>query len=135
MATISNNDIARSIYLGAKDKAGGELSAYLENAVKLLVRRRLMSKAPAILKSMRKLIDIEDGRISAKVSSADPLANQTKHHLIHALMKRYGAKEVILDEVVDPKLLGGFRVEVNDEVLDLSMKNKVDKLQEYLIKN
>jgi len=35
---------------------------------------------------------------------------------------------------VDEKLLGGFRIEVNDEVIDLTLKNKAEKLQEHLTK-
>ena len=51
------------------------------------------------------------------------------------LKERYQQKEVILVEVLDEKLLGGFKMEVNDEVIDLTIKNKIGKLQEYLTRN
>ena len=48
------------------------------------------------------------------------------------MKKRYSAKEVALNPVLDKTLLGGMRVEVSDEVIDLTLKNKVEQLQKYL---
>ena len=71
----------------------------------------------------------------AKVWSVEKLDHKTKLHLEHALKKRYSAEHVVLSENIDPKLLGGIKVEVNNEVIDLSIKNKIEKLQEHLIKS
>ena len=43
--------------------------------------------------------------------------------------------QVIFKEKIDEKLLGGFRIEVNDEVIDLTLKNKIFKLEEYLTRS
>ena len=135
MTTISNNDIAQTIYLISKDKKQSELSDVYKKIVNFLYRRKLLSKAPDILSRLNKIINGEEGRIVAKVSSVEPLSHQTKINLEHSLKKRYLAKEVVLVESVDDKLLGGVKIEVNDEVIDLSIKNKISKLQEYLTKS
>ena len=44
-------------------------------------------------------------------------------------------RRFIFNEVLDEKLLGGFKIEVNDEIIDLTIKNKLEKLQEYLTRN
>lgn len=132
MATLSNNDIARSIYLLVKDKGTAEQSILYEKVVKFLFRKRLLSKSGEILSHLTKIINKEEGTIVAKVSSVEALDHKTKIHLEQFLKKRYTAKEVTLVEVLEKKLLGGLRLEVNDEVLDLSVKNKVKKLQEHL---
>ena len=41
----------------------------------------------------------------------------------------------MLVESLDSKLLGGLKVEVNNEIIDLSIKNKIGKLQKYLTKS
>jgi len=133
MATISNNDIARSIYFGSKDKAGAELQAYYKNVVQFLFRKKLLSKSKEILLILRKIINKEEGIIDAKVLSVEKLYHETKEDLVHLLKKRYHAREVILKEKYDQVLLGGMRIEVNDEVIDLTIKNKLGQLQEYLI--
>ncbi len=132
MKTLSNNDIAESIFLSSKGKTGHELSLYSKNVVNFLNKRRLLSKAPAILARLEALTDIENGIVRAKIFSAHKLANQTKHALGHSVKQRYGAVDVVFDEVIDEKLLGGFKISVEDEVIDFTLKNKVAKLKEYL---
>jgi len=116
MSTATNNDIARAIYL-------------------FLVRKGLLSKSKDILSHLDKMINDEKGRVVAKVSSKDNLSEGIKKELTHFLTKRYSANEVSLVSNIDEKLLGGFRIEVNNEVIDLTIKNKIGKLQEYLISN
>ncbi|KKP87433.1 MAG: ATP synthase subunit delta [Parcubacteria group bacterium GW2011_GWC1_35_8] len=134
MTTTSNNDIARAIYLMFKDKSSSEQKNISEKVVKFLFRRRLLSKAPDILSRLKKIINNADGRLEVKISSVEALSHQVKTHLEQTLKKRYLVKEVVLKEYIDKKLLGGLKIEVNDEVIDLSIKNKIEKLQEYLIK-
>ena len=133
MTIISNNNIARAIYLATKGKNDAEQSLIFPKVIQFLFRRRLLSKAPDILLHLNKIINGEEGKIVAKISSRDNLNEKIKRELAHALTKRYSAKEVVLSEVLDEKLLGGFKVEINDEVIDLTIKNKIGKLQEYLI--
>jgi len=132
MAKISNQDIANSIHQTLKDKTGSAYSLALKNIVNFLARRRLFSQAPEIFNRLQRIVDQEQGAIRAKVSSAKPLGTRLKHDLIKILERRYKAKEIIFNEEVDEKLIGGFKFEVGDEVIDLSIKNKIKKLTEYL---
>jgi F-type H+-transporting ATPase subunit delta len=132
MTAISNNDIARAVYLLLKDESHSEQINISQKIVKFLFRRRLLLKAPEILLQLRKIINQEEGRIIAKVASVEKLSERTKEHLKQFLKKRYLAKEVVLAESIDFKLLGGLKVEANNEIFDLSIKNKIGKLQEYL---
>ena len=133
MTTISNNSIARAIYLASKGKNHAEQSLIFPKVIQFLFRRRLLSEAPDILLRLSKIINDNEGRIAAKVSSAEKISKTIKKGLAHSLAKRYSAKEVVLLEILDKKLLGGFKIEVNDEVIDLTIKNKIGKLREYLI--
>ncbi len=135
MTVISNNDIARAIYLVSKDKSRAEQSVISGKIVKFLFKKRMLSKASDILSRLNVIINKEEGRVVAKVSSAKKLDHQSKTYLEHILKKRYAAKEIFLDENLDEKLLGGLKIRVNDEVIDLSVRNKIKKLQEYLTKS
>ncbi len=135
MAVITNNDIARSIYLGAKEKKDHELSLYFKNVVRFLVRRRLLSKAPQILYLLQRIINEEQGVMQVKISSGVKLENDIKNNLLNSLKKRYGVNGVMVSsEIVDKSLLGGVRIQADNEVIDLTTKKKIGKLKEYLIR-
>ena len=134
MATLSNNDIARAIYLISKDKSSTDKNTG-QKIIQFLSRRKLLSKSSLILTQLKKIIDIEEGRLVARVSTATTLGADTKSNLKNALKKRYNASDIEIQEVLDEKLIGGVKIEVGDEVGDFSIKNRIKKLQEYLITN
>jgi F-type H+-transporting ATPase subunit delta len=132
MATALNNDIAHALYSTLKDKSLAEQSAIFPKIIQFFLRRRLMSQTPDILSRLDKIINESKGVIIAKISSKDKLYENTKREISHILKQKYSAEEIHLVESLDEKLLGGFKIEVNDEVLDLTVKNKIEQLQEYL---
>ncbi|MFZ1019459.1 MAG: F0F1 ATP synthase subunit delta [Minisyncoccia bacterium] len=133
MSAISNNDIAHAIYLASKDET--QAKQFSGKVIRFLSKKRLWSKYPDILSCLDKIINENEGRIAVKVSSVKKINENAKKEIIHFLSSRYGKKEVSLKEVLDEKLLGGFKIEANDEIIDLTMRNKIEKLQEYLTKS
>jgi F-type H+-transporting ATPase subunit delta len=47
-------------------------------------------------------------------------------------MERLTGKEVILNEIIDPNILGGFIVKVGDLVIDNSIRNQLERLRKQL---
>jgi F-type H+-transporting ATPase subunit delta len=134
MSTLSNNTIAQAIYLASKDKTPLAQQSILRQVVGFLSRRRLFSKTFAILLELEKIINKVESRITVKVYSASKLEEETKISLIHSLKHRYSSKEVVLKEILNEKLLGGVRLEIDDEVMDLTLRNRMNKLQAHLTK-
>lgn len=132
MAAISNNDIAKTIYLLTQGKTGAELQNTLQSITRFLAKKRLLNKTNAILSRLRKMINDEEGVVEVRVTSAEDLGDEAKRSLKHSLKERYKAKEINFTEMIDKSLLGGFKVEVNDEVIDFTVKNKIKKLKEHL---
>lgn len=132
MTTISNNDIAQAIYLVSKDKTETELRNVNDKIIKFLSRKRFLSKSSDILERLEKIINYENKKIIVKVSSAKKLKEELKEELAFFLKKRYKIEKVIFIEEIDEKLLGGMKIEINDEIIDLTVKNKIKKLEEHL---
>jgi F-type H+-transporting ATPase subunit delta len=130
MTVILNNNIAEAIYLASKDAK--EEKQFLHKVIQFLVKKRLLSKAPDILLALGKIINDHNKVVVAKVSSVNKINETTNKEIAEILMKRYSAKEVNFVEILDEKLLGGYKIEVNDEVIDLTIKNKLKRLQEHL---
>lgn len=131
MTAITNNQIAQAVNLFLRD----EKPEAVKNIINFLVRKRLISRSKDILEKLEKIINAEKGILKVKVSSAKKINEELKKDLVHFLKTRYEAMEIIFNEHLDEKLLGGFKIEVNNEVIDLTIKNKIGKLQKYLTKS
>jgi ATP synthase F1 delta subunit len=134
MATISNNDIANALYLGAKNKTGKDLEIFITNTVSFLFRKKLLSKSSHILEKLEKKINKEQGIIKVKISSVSKLDENIKRDLSTFLLKKYNAKNILFTEEIDVKFIGGIKIEIDDEVIDLTIFNKLKKLKTHLLK-
>lgn len=132
---MSNNQIACACCLILKDKTPVEQPFVFKKIVQFLARKHLLSKTSEILFQLEKIINSNEQRAVVKVFSPKKLSGEIKKDIAHSLKKRYSVKKIIFNEILDEKLLGGLRLEVNDEVIDLSVRNKINKLQEYLTKS
>jgi len=79
------------------------------------------------------MVDTEatSSSLTARVSSAVPLTDQEQAALGEKLKARFG-QALNLRFEVEPSLLGGVRVRVGDEVIDGSVKSKLDALAQSL---
>jgi F-type H+-transporting ATPase subunit delta len=133
MATISINNLARAIYESSKDKDGAELDAVMKNAVSIISKKHLLSKSKEIITQLEKIADKNDGVIRAKISSKIKLEQKAVTEIEDFIKKRYKAQNTVLEFQIDEKLLGGIKIEIGDEIIDTTLKNKIKKLQNYLI--
>lgn len=135
MATISTNNLVHAIYESSINKEGRELDDVMENAVKLISEKHLLSKSKEILNKLEQLIDKKEESARVKICSRKKLDKHTTDEIEKFIKERYKVKNVIFLPEINDKLLGGIRIEVGDEVMDLTLKNKIHKLKNYLINN
>ncbi len=133
MSTISINNLAHAIYDSSKGKEGEELDQLITNTTHFLAEKHLLGKAPQVIEALEKIINIDEGIVRATISSKEKLQKKMVAEVEEIVKKRYKAKDVYLSFIEDKKLLGGIKIEVGDEVINMTLKNKLDKLQNYLI--
>ena len=63
------------------------------------------------------------------------MLENNKGDIEESIKKRWGAKEVEMSLIEDKGLIGGIKIEVGDEIVNMTLRNKLEKLQDYLIKN
>jgi F-type H+-transporting ATPase subunit delta len=109
-----------------------------ENTVRFLMvlldRNRIDLLEPIIEKYLQMVYDFADIKI-AQVSSATPLSPEQELDLISRLRNRTGATEIKLLTNVDPSLLGGLKVQIGSNVIDLSLKGQLRELATQLDTN
>jgi len=133
MATISIKNIASAIYESSYGKEGAELNDVTKKSVDLISKKHLLSKSKEILSQLEKIVDKEEEIVRAKVSSRIKIDKKIVDDIEEFIKKKYKVKNTVLEFDIDEKLLGGIKIQIGDEIIDTTLKNKIKKLQNYLI--
>jgi F-type H+-transporting ATPase subunit delta len=96
--------------------------------VSLVVGSGQVRDLPAIVDSLVKRASSEKQQEVAEVRSAVALSDDQKTRLAAALTKVTG-KPVNLKVVIDPSVLGGLVAVVGDEVIDDTVRTRLDQLK------
>lgn len=108
---------------------GNEIDRSVLNFMKLLIDKGRFSLFSQIVKAFMKAYNKEHGIAVAFVKTAEVLDDKQCAD-IKALLETKLSKKVELQVVVDPSLLAGIRVKVDDLVIDNSAKMRLQKLKE-----
>lgn len=133
MAKISTKNIVLAIHEMTKGKDGHELSLATQNITDYLAKKRMIPRTPEILRKLEEMINKEEGIVKANITYKDIPSVKISEEIEEILKKRYKAKKILAITNEDKNMLGGIKIEVGDEVIDLTLKNKINQLQNYLI--
>ena len=74
------------------------------------------------------------GHVEVLASSAYPLSDDIKLHIEKIIKCLYpDAKEIVVTEVHDPAIIGGVRLNLANQQLDLSIKAKLNKFKQLTL--
>jgi len=100
--------------------------------LQLLADRRRLNLLPYIEHTYRDLLRERKSIATASVTSADALSDQAVSEIKTRLIKQLG-KQVELAVKVDRSLIGGLILRVGDQVIDGSLKGKLEALERSLL--
>ena len=103
------------------------LPAEANNFVTVLAENRRVGALPEIAAQFQVLKNSQEGAADADISSAFELSGSQVADLIASLEKKFGRK-LNPTVTVDPTLIGGVRVVVGDEVLDTSVRARLQQM-------
>ena len=109
-----------------------KLSAAAENFLRAVIDNGRLSVLPEIADQFRALKNAQTGSSDATVYSAFALDASALADLSTTLEKRFGRK-LNLSVELQSDLIGGVRVVVGDEVLDTSVKARLEQMKVALI--
>jgi F-type H+-transporting ATPase subunit delta len=107
------------------------LSEPVRRFLDLLLRRDRLQLLPRVLESLRELMNNERGLQTATVTTAVPLGATQKELLAQRLSTRTG-KQVQIEEKLDPALIGGVLAQVGDQIIDGSVRGRLERLRRTL---
>lgn len=104
-----------------------------KNFLKLLGQYHRYNVLPEIVTGYNALVAALEKVCTARVITAVPATDDFQQRITKALANRTKSDVSIVYEV-DPEIIGGAIVHIRDEVMDGSVRNKLDRLQEFLLR-
>lgn len=120
---IASTIAARTLKSGASSDLAKEIAAYL------LAEGRV-DELESILRDVQ--IDwAEDGYVEVLASTAHPLTTDVQAKITEQVKALYpSARQIVVTEVLDPEVIGGVRLSLANQQLDLSVEAKLNKFKQ-----
>ncbi|MCE5267302.1 MAG: ATP synthase F1 subunit delta [Planctomycetaceae bacterium] len=109
----------------------GRVSPTLVNFLKVVARHGRLDCLATIHHEARVLHDRMRNRIPVTLTTATPPTPEMVQRIVEALRAKLGG-EPILDQRVDPDLIGGAVIRVGDTIYDGSIANQLQNLRQHI---
>jgi F-type H+-transporting ATPase subunit delta len=97
------------------------------NFLGVLARNGRKGQLPAIIRAFRRFAAEHRGETTAEVLSAHPL-NDDQISALKAQLRSRAGRDVTIDAQVDPSILGGIVVKLGSQMIDASIRTKLNRL-------
>ncbi|RAL20248.1 ATP synthase F1 subunit delta [Lujinxingia litoralis] len=104
----------------------------MRNFVMLLLDRDRLRYIEAIAEDFSAGVDMQAGRVRARVTSASPLDEGQIAEIKAALARKTG-KEVLVETSVDESLIGGVVARVGGSIYDGSVRTRLKRMREAIL--
>ena len=121
---ISRADATKAVEATA---ASLKLDATTAKFLGVLAENRRLNQLGAVIRAFRQLAAAHRGETNAEVTSAYPLSDDQVAALKQQLRQRIG-RDVAVDCSVDPSLLGGLVVRIGSQMIDSSIRTRLNSL-------
>lgn len=108
------------------------LHHYLKNFLKVLIKNNRLKLMSAVYESYAAMVLAVDKIAPAIVYSPYPLTDDELKELIPLVEDRCQTK-LMTQVAIAPELIGGCKVKFGDQVLDMSVKSKLDALYQNMV--
>ena len=98
------------------------------NLLRLVIDNGRLAALPEVAAQFHSLVNARSGVSDAVIHSAYPIEPAQLADVVAALERRF-ARKLNASVVVEPALIGGIRVVVGDEVLDTSVKARLEQMR------
>jgi len=108
-----------------------KLDGLTTNTLGVLAANRRLDQIPALIRAFSTLAANHRGEVTAEVTSAHPLDAAQIDALKAQLKKRVG-NDVSVSTLVDPSILGGLVVKIGSQMIDNSIKTRLNTLSQAM---
>ena len=109
-----------------------EISKLTRDFFALVASRGRADLLDAMTAAYQGLVDEHLGRVRARVRTVLPLTDEERAILAGRLSRALGDRTVLIEEVADPGLLGGFVAEIGSFIVDGSLDGQLARMRDRL---
>lgn len=117
----------------AKTQLIPKVNPWVGNLLGLMIENKRITAFPALIDQLADLINKRDNIAKAEAITAAELDSSQLDKLRQALESRYGFSKVLLSNRVEPSILGGVIVKLQDQVIDGSFSGRLESLRKQLV--
>jgi F-type H+-transporting ATPase subunit delta len=116
--------------IATKTLKSGVSKAFSEEIAAYLLSERRVNELDSVLRDVQ--TDwANEGYVEVLASSAYPLSPEVKAEITEQIRRIYpDAKQIVVTEMNDPEVIGGVRLSLADQQLDLSIEAKLNKFKQ-----
>ena len=107
---------------------------FIINFINLIIDKHRESFLRDIILAYKELYQSSKGILIAQLETAKPIDDKIESEISHLLKKRFLDKDIIFENKIDPTLLGGAKIIIDDLVIDGTLKNQLMNLRKELLK-
>ena len=104
------------------------LDSHAQNFIRTVIANDRLAFVPEVAAQFRALVNAQSGYSDAVIYSAFPIEGAALAEVSQMLEKRF-ARQLNVSVELQPELIGGIRVVVGDEVLDTSVKARLEQMK------
>ena len=131
---VNTKQYAQALYEATEDLKGPELQSVLSRFVMMLAQKNVLSKVDTIIEDFKKYYNQRQGIAEATVTSAMPLSDHERKQVTDYLKTMTG-KKIVVTEQVESSLIGGIMIEIDDRVMDSTIKTSLADLRNNLVRS
>jgi F-type H+-transporting ATPase subunit delta len=131
---VSAKQYAQTLYDLTDGKAKPEIEKLVADFVRNIYKNKKLKLAEKIIENFGKIYNEKNNIVEAEVVTAEKISALAEKKVKEYIEKKYGAKEVVLKNIIDKNIKGGIIVRVRDEIMDGSVKGKLEELRKILVK-
>ena len=131
---VTAKQLSQTLYELTDGKSKPEIQKSVIDFARYIYKERKWKLTGKIIESFEKIYNQKNGIIEAEVVTAEKLSAAVEKKVKDYIEEKYGAKKVVLKNAIDQKIKGGMILRVGDEVVDGSVKGKLNELRNILVK-
>lgn len=106
---------------------GKKVNEITLGVMRLLIENKRLGLLPLVASEYIVIYDFMQGVEVAQVTTAVPLTKKLEKEILQRIKEAMG-KEIALENVIDPSIIGGFVLRVGDKEYDSSVSNRLKDL-------
>ena len=127
--TLENTAISNSAKIDIINEVfKNQINDKIINFLKILVNKSKFNELPLIIDEFNKILDNVNNIKRVEVVSAVQLTEDQKNKITEKLKNKLNNK-IIAEWIEQPEIIGGLIIKIEDDVIDSSLKKKLENLE------